>query len=56
MIPYSNENTFKQMKDWIMQNLEIMRANDLLRITESDFSENGDLIICLEKTEKGYLK
>lgn len=56
VIPYSNEKAFKQMKDWIMQNLEIMRANDLLRITESNFSEIGDLIICLEKTDKGYLK
>ncbi|EOZ97917.1 hypothetical protein A33Q_1569 [Indibacter alkaliphilus LW1] len=55
VIPYSNGKAFNQMKDWIMQNLEILRANDLLSITESNFSENGDLIICLEKTDKDYL-
>lgn len=55
IVPFSSEKAFKQMKDWIMQNLEIMRANGLLTIIESRYRENGDLLICIEKTDKGYL-
>lgn len=54
-IPFSDEKTFNHMKDWVMQNLEIMRSNNLLRITESNYTNKRELLICLEKTEKGYI-
>jgi hypothetical protein len=49
-IPFSNEKHFHFMKDWIMQNLEVMRDYNHIEHIDSKKMDDGGLQIFIQKT------